>query len=116
MIQLVSLCLIVTVVGAFGKEIRIPENSSIDDLLTEAKANIPYDIPEDDAEIIPTNGNFVIKVKHTLSAHAQLDSLFTNRMCYCCKWRYTRYVTDISTMTPILQFSLSIWNVLRYQF
>lgn len=58
MIQLVSLCLIVTVVGAIGKEILTPENLLIDDELSEVKADIPYDVPENVAETIPTSGNF----------------------------------------------------------
>lgn len=64
MVRLVSFgLLLIIVVGAIGKEVPIPENNSIDDQLTDVKADIPYDFPvDDDSGIIPSSGNFVIQI------------------------------------------------------
>lgn len=52
-----ALCLALFVVSAIGKDILISEDSWLVDEIPEVK-DIPYDIPEEEnAEIIPTNGN-----------------------------------------------------------
>lgn len=56
MVKLV-LCLVLFVVGAIGKELLTDEDSFINESL-EVKADIPLEVwEEDNAEIIPTNGN-----------------------------------------------------------
>lgn len=63
------LCSVLLVVGAYGKEILVSDDSIWNEELTELKDDIPIDIPvrDEDTETIPTNGNIAIKnVEHAL--------------------------------------------------
>lgn len=120
MVRLV-VCLALLVVGAIGKELPIPEDSIIDDQLSDIKDGIPYDIPEGhNAETIPMSGNFAIQNEHSvifgmrtffcicsrpedysvIVKHCQVvlsNSFSMTRMYHRCKWRLARTSTAFNS-------------------
>lgn len=59
MVRLLLCC--VLLVGVLGKEILVSEDAFFKDEPSEVKDNIPYDVPEQDFETIPTSGKEAFK-------------------------------------------------------